>query len=70
MISWLKLDDKLVEYSVLSGLTSMVMYGLLMRIVGAPDNFLIDVIPFFSGISLAAAIGSLVWAAEEDFTSK
>jgi hypothetical protein len=70
VISWLKLDDKPIEYSVLSLLTSMVMYGLLVRVVGAPSNFLIDAIAFFLGISLAAAIGGLVWAAEEDFTSK
>jgi len=69
LISKLKLDDKPIEYTIISLLASMIMYGLLIRVVGAPNNFLITAIALLSGLSVATAIGSFFWAAGGDFAN-
>ena len=66
MMTWLRLDEKPIEYGIVSLLASILMYGLLVRVVRAPDIFFIRAIAFLSGLSLAAAIGNVVWGLEED----
>jgi hypothetical protein len=70
MMTWLRFDDKPIEYGIVSLLASIVMYGLLILVIRAPDDFFIRAIAFLSGLSLAGAVGSVFWGVEEDSVPK
>jgi Flp pilus assembly pilin Flp len=56
-----KVTDTLIEYCAIFVLASVVMDGLLVRVVGAPNNFFSSMVAEFSGIAVSATVIGVFW---------
>ena len=70
MMNPVRVHGPAIEYIIISLLASLVMRGLLVRVIGAPDNLPICLVGLLCGISFAGLVGSFVCASDKSTEPK
>jgi hypothetical protein len=65
MMRQLRLLEPGIEYIIISLLAFLVMRGLLVDVIGAPDNLPVWLVALLCGVSFTGLIGSFICASDE-----